>query len=181
MARFVALLRGINVGGKHKLPMADLRTHFEEAGAKAVETYIQSGNVVFDAAARQGAKLAQDVARAIDATTGFSVPIIVRSAEAWASLVEGNPFRAEAKKDSKRVHALLLDTAPTKSARAQFEPNCMLGERWELDKDALYVDYRNGSARSKLGVTYVDRVLGCTATGRNWRTILALHERVNPS
>ncbi len=181
MARFVALLRGINVGGNHKIPMADLRTHFEEAGAQAVETYIQSGNVVFEAAASKGAKLGQDVARSIEISTGFSVPIVVRSAEAWAALVEGNPFASEAAKDSKRVHAMVLDRAPTKAARAKFDPDCRLGERWELAKDALYVDYPNGSARSKVSVSISDRVLACTATARNWRTVMALQERVNPS
>ncbi len=181
MARFVALLRGINVGGKHPLPMADLRTHFEEAGATAVETYIQSGNVVFEAAARQGVKLGQSVAQAIEASTGFSVPIVVRTAEAWNALVEGNPFAKEAAKDPKRVHAMLLDRPTTKAARAKFEPNCFLGERFELAKDTLYVDYPNGSARSKLGVTYSDRVLSCTTTGRNWRTVVALQKLVNAS
>ncbi|MGH1342237.1 MAG: DUF1697 domain-containing protein [Nannocystales bacterium] len=181
MARFVALLRGINVGGNHTLPMADLRTHFEEAGATAVETYIQSGNVVFEAPARQGAKLAQKVAHAIELSTGFSVPIVVRTAEAWNALVEGNPFAAEAAKDPKRVHAMLLDRTTTKPVRAKFEPDCRLGERFEMLRDALYVDYPNGSARSKLDVTYSDRVLSCTTTARNWRTIVALQNLVNAS
>lgn len=179
MARFVALLRGINVGGNHTLPMADLRTHFEEAGATAVQTYIQSGNVVFEAAARQGAKLGQTVAQAIEASTGFSVPIVVRSADAWNALVEGNPFAAEAKKDPKRVHALLFDRMTTKAVRAKFEPDCRLGERFDFLRDAVYVDYPNGSARSKVSVTYSDRVLSCTTTGRNWRTVQALQDLVN--
>ena len=73
---------------------------------------------------------------------------------------------------------MLLDRAPTKAARSKFEPDCRLGERWVLEGDVLYADYPKGTARSKLGVPYVDRVLGCTATGRNWRTIEALLERV---
>lgn len=181
MARFVALLRGINVGGNHTLPMADLRTHFEEAGVDAVETYIQSGNVVFETAARRGTQLAQSVAQSIEISTGFSVPIVVRTTEAWNALVEGNPFAAEAKKDPKRVHAMLLDRTTTKAVRSKFEPDCRLGERFELVKDALYIDYPNGSLRSKVDVPYADRVLSCTTTARNWRTVMALHELVNAS
>lgn len=181
MARFVALLRGINVGGNHTLPMDDLRTHFEEAGANEVQTYIQSGNVVFEAAASKGAKLAQSVAQSIEISTGFSVPIVVRTAEAWTALIEGNPFAAEAAKDPKRVHAMLFDRTTNKATRSKFDPDCRLGERWEIAKDVLYVDYPNGSARSKVDVSIVDRVLSVTTTARNWRTVVALQERVNPS
>jgi uncharacterized protein (DUF1697 family) len=176
MARFVALLRGINVGGKHKLPMAELREHFEDAGASAVQTYIQSGNVVFETGARGGPKLGQAVAAALEESKGFAVPIVVRTASAWTALIEGNPFKDEAGADPKRVHVMLLDRPATKAARAAFEPDCRLGERWELGKDHLYADYPGGTARSKLGVPYVDRVLGVTATGRNWRTVLALRD-----
>lgn len=166
------------MGGKHKLPMAELRDRFEAAGANAVQTYIQSGNVVFEAAARTGPGVAATVAEALEEAMGFAVPIVVRTAAAWTALVEGNPFPKEAAADPKRVHVMVLDRAPTKSARATFDPDCRLGERWELGKDVLYVDYPGGSARSKLGVPCVDRVFGCTATARNWRTIEALLERV---
>jgi len=178
MARFVALLRGINVGGKHKLPMADLRALFTDAGAHAVETYIQSGNVVFEASAREGPKLAATVAANIEASMGFRAPIVVRTAKAWQALVDGNPFADEAEADPKRVHAAVLDRKPAAAARKAFDPDCRLGERWILDGGTLYIDFAGGVARSKVTVAYIDRVLGCIATGRNWRTVLALHERV---
>ncbi len=178
MAKYVGLMRGINVGGKHKLPMATLRAVFERAGASAVQTYIQSGNIVFEAPAKRSRAIADDVSAAIEADLGFSAPVVLRSAAAWAKLIETNPFSEEAAADPKRVHVMLLDRAPSKAARASFEPDCRLAERWVLAKDAVFVDYPGGSARSKVGVSYVDRVLGCTATARNWRTIEALDERV---
>lgn len=176
MARFAALLRGINVGGKHKLPMAELRAAFEDAGAQAVQSYIQSGNVVFEATARAAPTVATSVADWIEATKGFASPIVLRSAKAWQRTLAENPFADEAEADPKRVHVVLLDRAPTPAARAAFAPDCRLDERWELTKDALYVHYAGGTARSKLTVAYIDRVLGCVATGRNWRTALALHD-----
>ncbi len=179
MARFVGLLRGINVGGKHKLPMAELRTHFEAAGARAVQTYIQSGNVVFEAAARQGPELGAAVAESLEAAKGFAVPIVVRTAAAWQSAIDDNPYAAEAEGNPKRVHAMLLSRAPTKAARAAFDPDCRMGERWTLGKDILYIDAPNGTARSKLGTPYVDRVLECIATARNWRTMLTLQAKLD--
>lgn len=178
MARFVALLRGINVGGKHKLPMAELRAHFEGAGAQAVQTYIQSGNVVFEAAARQGPKLGAAVANTLAADKGFAVPVLVRSAAAWQGVLEGNPYADEAEADPKTVHAMLLSAAPTKAARAAFDPDCRLGERWTLGKDVLYLHAPGGTARSKVTTAYVDRVLGCIATARNWRTMRALQAKL---
>ena len=178
MARFVALLRRINVGGKRKLPMAELRAHFEDAGARAVQTYIQSGNVVFEAAARQGPKLGKTVAESLEAAKGFAVPIVVRTAVAWQAAIDDNPYAAEAEENPKRVHAMLLDRAPTRAARAAFDPDCRLGERWTLGKDILYVDAPGGAARSKVGTPYVDRTLGCIATARNWRTMLALQAKL---
>lgn len=178
MAKFVALLRGINVGGKHKLPMAELRDAFELAGATTVETYIQSGNVVFESPAREGPRIAHAVSEWVASDKGFPAPIVLRSASAWATVIAGNPFVAEAAENPKRVHVALLDRAPTKAARSNFDPDCRFGERWTLAKDALYVDYAGGLARSKLSVAYIDRVLGCIATGRNWRTMLALRDRL---
>lgn len=178
MARFVALLRGINVGGKHKLPMADLRARFEDAGAKDVQTYIQSGNVVFEATARGGVAIAATVGADLEASMGFAVPMVVRTAAQWKALVDGNPFVNEAAADGKRVHAMVLSRSPTKAAREAFEPECHLEERWVLHDDVLYVDYPQGSARSKVVVPLVDRALDCTSTARNWRTVLELFARV---
>ncbi|MEM6291682.1 MAG: DUF1697 domain-containing protein [Myxococcota bacterium] len=174
MATFIALLRGINVGGNHKLPMAALREQFTTAGATAVRTYIQSGNVVFEAPARRGPTLCRTVSAALEDAFGFPAPIVVRTAADWAALRAENPFAAEAAADPKMVHAMLLDRAPTASARAAFELDCRFGERVHLAKDALYVHYPKGSARSKVTTRTVDAALGRISTGRNWRTVETL-------
>ncbi len=175
MAVFVGLLRGINVGGKHKLPMATLTSMFEAAGARNVETYIQSGNVVFEAAARARASIAAAVAEHVEQALGFSAPVVVRDAAALARVVAENPFVEVT--DPKLVHVMFFDRKPSRSAVAAFEPPITRGEVVELRADLLYLHHPQGSARSKISVALVDRQLGIRSTARNWRTTLELHAR----
>lgn len=174
MATFIALLRGINVGGKHKLPMALLREHMEQAGALCVRTYIQSGNVVFESSTRQAKAITKRASASLEQAVGFAVPIIVRSETAWSKLIEDNPMPEAAHDDPKLVHALILDAAPTAAAARNFEPICDRGERVELVGDVVYVHYAQGSARSKLSVVTIGAALSRTGTARNWRTVLKL-------
>ncbi len=174
MATFIALLRGINVGGNHKLPMAALREQFAAVGASQVRTYIQSGNVVFEAPMRRGPALCRETAEALEATFGFPTPIVVRTAKAWAALKAENPFADEAAANPKSVHAMLLDRAPSPKARAAFTPDCRFGERVHLAKDALYVHFPKGTARSKVTTRTVDAALQRLSTSRNWGTVETL-------
>src|SRR5690349_8286262 len=92
MATHIALLRGINLGGKNRLPMKDLAKMFEDAGCTNVRTYIQSGNVVFSASSKLAAKMSEVIPSAILKKFHISVPVIVRSADEFKAIVNGNPF-----------------------------------------------------------------------------------------
>src|SRR4051794_16547516 len=111
--RFVALLRGINVGGKNKLPMKHLVGMFEKAGCLAVRHYIQSGNVVFDAPPALGAKIPALVETAIDKGLGLRVPVVIRSDKELRAAIAGNPFVAEGA-DPDALHVMFLRDAPPK-------------------------------------------------------------------
>lgn len=168
-ATHIALLRGINVGGKHKLPMKLLAATFEAHGAREVKTYIQSGNVVFGASARAAKGLARGVSETLEAELGFAVPIVTRSAAQWSELVANNPFVDEAS-DPKQLHLALLDRKPSAAAVARLDPERSPGDRYVLRNDALYLFCPRGVARTKLTCAYFDRTLECVSTMRNWRT-----------
>lgn len=174
MAVFIALMRGINVGGRHKLPMATLRSVFADAGASEIQTYIQSGNIVFEAGARSGKRIANAVAAAVEAQLGWAAPVVLRTAGAFCEAVELCPYGDAA--EPKLVHGVFFDRPTSAADRAAFAPPLTQDEVYELHPEMLFVHYRGGSARSKLTVDVIDRALNVRSTGRNLRTMLKLAE-----
>lgn len=167
----VALLRGINVGGKHRLAMADLRTYFEKAGALEVSTYIQSGNVVFTTSPRSASPVCAAVTSAIRDHHGFEVPIVCRSAAALRSIVEQCPFE-----DTENVHAVFLSGKPAKATVDRLDRDRSPGDTFAVVGDMMYLHLPSGMARTKLTNAWIDAQLKVTSTARNWRTVTTLLE-----
>lgn len=158
------------MGGKNRLPMADLRALLEGLGCADVRTLIQSGNAVYELAPRRAAGLSAALTSAIEEHHGLSVPVVTRSAEEFLAAAARHPF-AGAEVDEKRLHVLFLRDAPTKARARALDPDRSPPDRFLLRGRELYLDLPNGAARSKLQVPYFDRTLGTIATGRNWRTV----------
>ena len=174
MARFIALLRAVNVGGR-KLPMAELRGLCGRLGWGNVRTYIQSGNIVFDADGKAGA-LEGALEAAIEKQFGFDAPVIVRSAAQWDGSVAGNPFGREAEKTPNWVLLGLAKKKIADGAAAAIAAKAAAGERVEAAGEALWFHYPEGVGTSKLTPALIDRAAGSPVTTRNWRTILTLQE-----
>lgn len=173
---WVALLRGINVGGKNSLPMRDLAALFTDAGAAAVETYIQSGNVVFDAPARAEARIAAAVKKGIVAGFGFDVPIVLRSADELAAIARANPF-LEAGRDPKTLHVVFLADAPSRAKLATLDPARSPPDELMVRGRDVFLHLPNGMGRTKLTNAWFDSRLGTVSTARNWNTVLTLATR----
>ncbi len=165
----VALLRGINVGGKNRLAMSDLRAYFEKAGALSVSTYIQSGNVVFTAAPRGASPVCEAVTGAIREHHGFEVPIVCQSGAALGSIVERCPFEA-----TENVHVVFLSGKPAKAMVDRLERDRSPGDTFAVVGDVMYLHLPNGMARTKLSSVWIDTQLKVTSTARNWRTVTTL-------
>jgi len=172
---FVALLRGINVGGTRKVPMAKLRSVVESQRCSDVKTYIQSGNVVF-ASGGSTAELEIDLETAIERTFGLAVPVLVRKASVWRRLLATNPFPEEARDEPGKLLLALSKRPPNRGAESALQRFATQGERIERRGDALWIHYASGIARSKLTPAVLDREAGSPVTARNWRTVLALDE-----
>jgi uncharacterized protein (DUF1697 family) len=173
--RYVALLRGINVGGKNKLPMTDLAKMFEESGCGDVKTYIQSGNVVFSADPKVVERLPQTIAEDIREEFGLEVPVVLRSAKELDQIVRKNPFLA-AGGDPQALHVMFLADKPDNRAVDTLDLNRSPPDEFTVMGKDIFLSCPNGVARTKLTNDWFDRKLGTVSTGRNWRTVLKLHE-----
>ncbi len=171
--RAVALLRGINVGGNRKVPMAALRDACAGLGWLDVRTYIQSGNVVFRAEG-EADELARSLESAIEERFGFAVPVIVRRATDWRTHARGGVFPEAEAERPKLVHLGLASIAAPRTAARALESYCTAGERARVRAGALWLDYPEGVARSKVTPAVIDRVVGAPVTMRNVNTVRAI-------
>ncbi len=172
--RYVALLRAVNVGGC-KLPMADLREVCAGLGWERVATYIQSGNVIFEAAGEPAA-LEAALEQAVTARFGFVRPVIVRSARQWADYAAGSPF-PDAERDKPNYLLLgLAKSAVAAGAAEALQVRGAAGEQVRQEKGALWFWFPDGSGVSKLTPSAIDKAAGSPVTTRNWRTVVKLRE-----
>lgn len=175
--RYVALLRGINVGGKNRLPMADLRGTFAAAGCAAVQTYIQSGNAVFEATQDLADAVPEIVTLAIRERFGYETSVIVRSGEELRRIAASNPFDTSG--DPRFLLVAFLRDTPTADSVSLLDPYRSPPDEFAVRGRNVYLRYPNGVARSKLTNEYLAARLQTVSTMRNWRTVLRLLEMVD--
>lgn len=170
---YLALLRGINLGGRHTLPMADLRELFVGAGGRDVRTLIQSGNVVFAAPPGVAAEVPALVAAGIAERFGFPVPVVLRSVERMRGVVAGNPFLEEGAPEA-TLHVMFLADTPEPGRVTGLDPDRSPPDAFAVRGQEVYLRLPNGAARSKLTNAWFDAKLATTSTARNWRTVTKL-------
>ena len=171
---FIALLRGINVGGNNLIPMADLRSLCADIGADCVQSYIQSGNLVFNFASTASA-IETTLESAIQKRWGIAIPVIIRSATQWEKHIVNNPFAAVARKEPQFVMLGLPKGLPKPDAAEKLRERTDNGEKVVQIDDTLWFHFANGAGKSKLPALF-DRFAGTPVTARNWNTVLKLDE-----
>ena len=171
----IALLRGINVGGKNILPMKALAAMFCEAGCGEVRTYIQSGNVVFTAKPALVRRVPRLISKAISNGFNLEIPIVMRTAGELAKVAGNNPFLKDGA-DTKPLSVAFLTDRPTKAAVASLDPGHSPPDEFDVRGREIYLRYPNGVGRTRLTNQYFDSRLKLTSTVRNWRTVLKLVE-----
>ena len=169
MATWIALFRGINVGGRNILPMAELRSDLESLKLKNVRTYIQSGNVVFDTTAKTASSLAQKIARRIEEQHGFRPHVLLLSRKDLLAAIESNPF-TKAVSDPKNLHFFFLAKPAPDPNIAALDKLKSATEKYKLTDRVFYLHARDGIVRAKLAAN-VEKHLGVAGTGRNYRTV----------
>jgi len=174
MEIYIALLKGINVGGNNILPMTELVAVFEGLGLSNIKTYIQSGNVVFQCKQINSIELSQEICAAIKKRCGFVVHIFILEANDLKNTIASNPFPA-AEAEPNMLHLFFLSSLPENPDWKTLESAKKDSEQFRLIDKVLYLYAPEGIGRSKLAMK-VERALGVTATARNWRTAKKLME-----
>jgi len=169
----VALLRGINVGGKHKLPMKELAELVNGCGCSEVRTYIQSGNVVFAASRQCARELPPLLAQRIEERFGFQVPVIVRAREELARVMRDSPF-VKAGLPENTLHVYFLADLPSADRVKSLAANRSAPDAFRVIGREIYLHLPNGMGRTKLTNTYFDSKLATVSTARNWATVKTL-------
>ncbi|MFJ3170995.1 DUF1697 domain-containing protein [Streptomyces roseus] len=175
--KYAALLRGINVGGAKKVPMAELREVLTDLGLTGVQTYLQSGNAVFTSPEKDPGALARELERAVEARFGFRVACLVVDGEYLRAVAEACPFPA-AELEGKQLHATFLSAQPGEERFASIDGPAYLPEEYRIGDRVVYLYAPDGLGRSKLGeALHRPAVLkGIDATTRNWNTVVKLVE-----
>ena len=174
MKTYIALFRGINVGGRHTIPMKELKLTLEKEGCADVRTYIQSGNVAFRSGRADPARLSKQLSEAVSRSHGFVPIVLVRTLEDFEEAVAGNPF-PEADSNPKSVHLFFLATRPKQPDLKSLNALKTLSERFVFKNTIFYLHTPEGFGTSKLAQR-AERHLGVDATARNWRTVKTLLE-----
>jgi len=171
---YIALFRGINVGGNGSLPMTELVATLEEIGARKVRTYIQSGNAVFESAEKNVARLSKRLSAEIMKRRGFEPHVNILSLEAFAKAIAENPF-PDAVNEPSSLHLGFLGSSPKSPDLNRLSSLRKESERFHLTESVFYLHAPDGVGRSKLAASS-EKLLGVPMTDRNWRTVCKVME-----
>jgi uncharacterized protein (DUF1697 family) len=167
---YIAILRGINVGGKRMIKMDALKQLFASLGFSNIETYIQSGNVFFQCKKTSEEKLAVTIAKEIENVFKFDVPTIVKNVEELNQIITNNPFTKDKKKQVEFLHVTFLATAPAKENIDRIIKLTFGDDVFAIIDNAVYLYCPNGYSNSKLTNGFFENKLKVIATTRNWKT-----------
>jgi uncharacterized protein (DUF1697 family) len=176
MERYIAILRGINVGGKKKIRMAELKAHLSECALKNIATYNQSGNVIFDHEAAHSRDIAEQIEAIILKHYGFHVPTIVITARELSDILAKNPFVNDRQEEPRRLHVTFLSEPPQQEYIDNVAELINQPDEFVITDKAVYLFCPNGYGKTKFTNTFFEKALKVTATTRNWKTSNTLLE-----
>lgn len=176
MPTYISLIRGINVGGHKKLKMDELRKAVETLGLKQVKTYVQSGNIVFQAPKQSVAGLSRKIERVIKKKFGHEVSVITKTPEEIEAAIRNNPLMKEKDVDTTRIYVVFLSGSPQSSDIKKLDTIPSGGDRYRWLRDIIFLHLPNGAGNSKLANASFEKWLAVHATTRNWNTVNNLHK-----
>ncbi|MCH4824406.1 DUF1697 domain-containing protein [Gramella lutea] len=170
----IAILRGINVGGKRKILMADLKALFEKTGLENIKTYIQSGNIIFNSNSNNF-ELEKILENSIRERFGFNVPVIVRNSDELQNSITHNPFYNK-NADINKLHLTFLKEKPSKEYLDEIQSFNYEPDNFKIDGQNVFLFIDGKYHKTKLSNTFFEKKLKVGATTRNWKTVLKLIE-----
>ena len=176
MKTYIALLRGINVSGQKKIRMADLKAHLEELAWEGIQTYIQSGNIIFRSTDNNPGQLAQALKQKLQDKYGFEVPTLVLEPRELVHVINNNPFTRDPGTVVDRLAVtFLFETPQAGLVKKIMEPE-QTNEHFIFDEKFIFLYYPNGFGRAVMNNNVFEKRLKVEATTRNWKTVNKLYE-----
>jgi uncharacterized protein (DUF1697 family) len=176
MAVIICMLRGVNLAGKRKIKMEELRALYESLGLRDAQTLLQSGNVVFRTERKDLIALTKKIESAIEGKFGFHSDVVLRTSGELRDVIARNPFAKRAGVDASKLLVSFLVSDPGAEARENVLRIKAEPEELRIDGREVYIYFPNGMARPKLSMALVERTLKTSWTGRNWNTVRKLME-----
>ncbi len=171
MNTFIAILRGINLGGHKSVKMTELVKLFDALHLKNAKTYIQSGNVVFQSKDADKELMQKKIQKKISDTFGFEVPVLVRDPSEFSTVLKNNPFQKRKNIDLSKLHVTFLNGVPDKKIIDKIAEQTFASDEFVVVKQVIYLYCPNGYGNTKLSNTFWESKLKLTATTRNWKTV----------
>lgn len=172
MNTYISMLRGINVSGQKKIRMADLKNMYETLGFGNIQTYVQSGNVVFDSLEQDVVALQKSIETQIETTFGFSVPVLIRTVNDFKRIIKSHPFKNE---EVIRVLVTFLYEHPEQSKLEDLSHYEDKVDQFEIGELEIFLFCPGGYGKTKLSNAFFEKKLGVVATTRNWKSVNALY------
>jgi uncharacterized protein (DUF1697 family) len=182
MTTYISILRGINVSGHRMIKMDVLRQLFTDLGFQNIQTYIQSGNIVFQIKKADQQKLEKKIAKAIAEKFAFDVPVIVKEFDELKKIILDNPFLTDKTKDISHFHVTFLADKPDQVNFNKIKEGQYQADEFHLIDKAVYLYCPNSYSNSKLTNSFLESKLKITATTRNWKTtneLINIAEKIN--
>jgi len=179
MTTYIALLRGINVSGHHKIKMVELKQLFINLDFENVITYIQSGNVIFESSEKNNSKIEEQIVEQVKKEFGHTIKVLVITKENLLTIFTSNPFLKDETIDTKALYIILLKENYFIEGIKLIKPYITNNEELKIIGNCAYIHYPGGAGNSKLTINIIEKKLQTVATSRNWRTITKLVELSN--
>ncbi len=174
MKTYIALLRGVNVSGKHKISMADLKFGLERLGLKDVLTYIQSGNIVFKSDIASTSYLEERIKKEINDSFGFDVPVLVMTRSDMENILQECPYKKTEDVEANRIYFVLLQRKPEDMLINTLKQTDYPNELFQVAEYCVYLNCTRGAGNAKLTNNLIERKLKVVATTRNHNTMVKL-------
>ena len=179
MVTYVSMLRGINVGGQKRIKMEELIALYKSLGFNNVKTYVQSGNVIFNAADGDTKGFSNMIEEKIKQVSSFPVAVLLRIPSELQQIINNNPFLEEKGIDNDKLYITFLSNAPTESALIQMKDMHDESDKYVITNKEIYLYCPNSYDRTKFSNDFFERKLDVTATTRNWKTVNTLLKIAN--
>jgi uncharacterized protein (DUF1697 family) len=176
MKTYISMLRGINVSGQKKIKMEGLKELYESLGFENVQTYIQSGNVIFECPDRNATELKNRIEGSIIAAFGYPVAVLIRTTSEFQRLIENNPLLGEKNRDATKLHVTFLSDIPEECLIENIKESKAESEDFSIAGREIYLYCPEGYGRTRMSNNFFEKKLKVAATTRNWKTVNKLLE-----